>query len=244
MANRVFSTAQNCEDCTWLRETHCKHKKVMKSFHAAGPSEFLTREQFVPLRKTARGSTFILVMDEQCFKMTRCILLWKPTAFTLCPRFWGTDFTRTAPHCLSSPKPRNSFLPSSLTLRGRVWALSTSSVQPTVCDQRAKQSSSARQFYNESDTIWRTRKWTRTFTCNRSQNFYNVQPNWIIKTTRFEQVLQRHCYSLTLSKTSDQPGTPALDKRSNPVTYRPTVIRRRQFAIENGGRVQTATRRR
>lgn len=82
MASDVFSTARNFWDCIRLWGTHFKHQTLMKLFRATASLGFVAMNLLASFKKTARGSTFILVTTDQSTKPTRSITLRDTTPGT------------------------------------------------------------------------------------------------------------------------------------------------------------------
>lgn len=83
MLGDVFSSVRSYLDCTQLRETHFKHRRLMKLFPAAGPPGLVAMDLLGPWKKTLRGNTFTLIIIARFTSMTRCKALRNTTAPTV-----------------------------------------------------------------------------------------------------------------------------------------------------------------
>ena len=75
MATDVFQTAKDCRDCAQARGTRYRNQKLMKTFKATQPLDFVALDLLGPLIKTTTGYTDILVITDRCSKMARVVPL-------------------------------------------------------------------------------------------------------------------------------------------------------------------------
>lgn len=95
MASAVFSTVWYCQSCILLRGTLLKHRKLMNLLLATGPFEFVAMIPLGPLKKTARGNTFILIRTVWFSERTICVPFGNSTACTVAPafsKFWVYEY--------------------------------------------------------------------------------------------------------------------------------------------------------
>ena len=75
MATDVFQTAKDCRDCAQARGTRYRNQKLMKTFKATQPLDFVALDLLGPLIKTTTGYTDILVITDRFSKMARVVPL-------------------------------------------------------------------------------------------------------------------------------------------------------------------------
>lgn len=87
MAVDVYATVRMCTSCAKERVTLRKHKSFMKLFPATAPLEFVAIDILGPLRKTASGNEYLLVMTDRFSKLTRTAPLSSITSYTVAKAF-------------------------------------------------------------------------------------------------------------------------------------------------------------
>ena len=75
MATDIFQTARDCRECAQARGTRYKNQKLMKTFKATQPLDFVALDLLGPLIKTKTGCTDILVITDRFSKMARVVPL-------------------------------------------------------------------------------------------------------------------------------------------------------------------------